>query len=401
MPLYGLPPTRAADPYERYGIPPLGFRNYWYPAIRSRDIRRGPQRIRLLGEAIAVYRDRDRVFAVRDRCAHHGARLSRGRCEFPGSGTISCPYHGWTYDGRTGACVAQLMQGPDAVLGPDMRIKAYPVEEHGGVVWVFVGDQAPVAIAEDIPGYLLDRDGWFTLTAVADYRCNWRALVDNWNQDWHANYVHRYSPEMIFQPAPLGRDAIVAELPDGKGIGYRDCGGVERADFPGLGPWPPNEWYRVLKPMGLGTAWFDPGIPGAEHDGSTFLKQMRLPAQILVGRAKRNYWLCQTLAPIDENNTRLFNINIFKRTGAFREALARLHYFAWRSWAHDRIFSNQDKRILDDWEIGLEHLAKTDRDVVRWRKFAGRHAREAAPSETPGSRAEPAVPRAERHRAEG
>ena len=56
--------------------------------------------------------------------------------------------------------------------------------------------------------------------------------------------------------------------------------------------------------------------------------------------------------------------------------------YLWRGWAHDRIFSDQDKAMVEALVPGPERLSKTDVGVIYWRKFAGMHARrpaEAAP----------------------
>src|SRR5258707_3098595 len=139
------------DPYASTGVPELGLRNYWYPVLAGWRLRRRPKAIKLLGEDVVLYRDRGdkkngggKLYALGDRCPHRGARLSQGKCLYPGSGTITCPYHGWTYSGETGACVAKLMEGPDAPLPAQAAVQSYPVREFHGVLWVFVGDmEAP------------------------------------------------------------------------------------------------------------------------------------------------------------------------------------------------------------------------------------------------------------------
>src|SRR5262249_20909780 len=149
-----IPPAASVDPYERDGVPPLGFRNYWYPALRALSLGKKPRRVTMLGENIVLFRESGKPFALADRCAHRGARLSLGRCEFPGSGTLTCSYHGRTYDGRTGQCLGKLMEGPDARPGPRNRVKAYRVEERAGVIWIFVGDMEAIPVEEDLPDFL-------------------------------------------------------------------------------------------------------------------------------------------------------------------------------------------------------------------------------------------------------
>src|SRR4051794_6902815 len=82
--------------FDRWGLPERGFRNYWYPVIRSADLTTRPVKRRLLGEDIVFWRDGGKANAIADRCPHRGASLAKGHCRFPGSGTVSCPYHGWT-----------------------------------------------------------------------------------------------------------------------------------------------------------------------------------------------------------------------------------------------------------------------------------------------------------------
>lgn len=55
------------------------------------------------------------------------------------AGTITCRYHGMTFDGD-GECVAFLADGPDSPACGRTRTRAYPTEEAGGVVWVWMGD---------------------------------------------------------------------------------------------------------------------------------------------------------------------------------------------------------------------------------------------------------------------
>ena len=67
--------------------------------------------MKLFGEDIVFFREKDKIFAWIDRCPHRGIKLSIGKKEFPG--TFSCRYHGWTFDLASGALVAALTDGPD------------------------------------------------------------------------------------------------------------------------------------------------------------------------------------------------------------------------------------------------------------------------------------------------
>src|SRR5262249_45320296 len=93
-------------PWRAYFEASLGFRNHWYPAFFSRQLAEGECRGQeMLGERILFKRIDGRVFAIEDRCAHRGVPLSV-RPECYTKNTISCWYHGFTYDLRDGRLVA-------------------------------------------------------------------------------------------------------------------------------------------------------------------------------------------------------------------------------------------------------------------------------------------------------
>ena len=103
------------------------------------------RRARAGDERRAAARRRRPVHALPDRCPHRGVPLSLGKEEFPG--TVTCPYHGWTYrlDGRRAGRghhrrprLADLRQGqrrdlpdrraPRARVGVHRRSRAAPAD---------------------------------------------------------------------------------------------------------------------------------------------------------------------------------------------------------------------------------------------------------------------------------
>ena len=100
-------------------IPELGFREYWYPLCSASAVsRRKPRQMQLLGEELCVFQGQHGIAAVSNFCPHRGTRLSGGDCHY--AGTVSCPYHGFTYDER-GECVAALPEGPDSRMPGRIR----------------------------------------------------------------------------------------------------------------------------------------------------------------------------------------------------------------------------------------------------------------------------------------
>src|SRR4051794_12132526 len=70
-----------------------GLRNFWYPLLESSALgTAAPVGVRLLGEDLVLWRDRDgHPHALADHCPHRWARLSLGRVL---GGDLQCAYHG-------------------------------------------------------------------------------------------------------------------------------------------------------------------------------------------------------------------------------------------------------------------------------------------------------------------
>lgn len=380
--------TAGTDPvpqdggaYARSGVPELGFRNYWYPVLASWRLRRKPKAIRLLGEEVVLFRDKGEVFALADRCPHRGARLSQGKTIFPGSGTLTCPYHGWTYSGQTGRCVAKLMEGPNAPMAKGAGVTSYPVKVFRGVIWLFVGDMEAVPLDEDLPDCMADTKEWSAVSTWRTYRCNWRVLKDNLCHDQHAPFLHRTAPELMFQPIFPHASTLSAEpLEGGKGIGYVAKGGISSADHPGLGHFPPRQesWFRVLRPVGRGKELDPARSPAVVKYGIRHRQMSFLPGITLIGRPSGTYFMCRWITPVDEKTTLYYTFSLYRRRGIAAALRDWTGWTLWYSWAHDWLFSDQDKRILERVETRSEQLSATDVGVAAWRRFAVANARRPA-----------------------
>jgi nitrite reductase/ring-hydroxylating ferredoxin subunit len=76
-------------------------------------------RVELAGRGVAVFRTEDGLFGLDDTCPHASGPLSQGVLR---DGCVVCPWHGWRFDLRTGAC---------AVV-PGVRTRSYDVRIEDG-----------------------------------------------------------------------------------------------------------------------------------------------------------------------------------------------------------------------------------------------------------------------------
>lgn len=160
--------------------------NTWYVAGNSDDVTDKPVHKKMLGQDLALFRDEaGKVHCVSDICIHRGASLSRGKVT---KGCIECPYHGWRYRGD-GTC-AEIPAHPGARIPKRVRIDAYPVEEHFGWVWVFLGD-LPESERPPIPPFPeYDDPSRRTVRGTFLWNANYGRVVENGVDFAHAAFVH-------------------------------------------------------------------------------------------------------------------------------------------------------------------------------------------------------------------
>jgi Fe-S cluster biogenesis protein NfuA/nitrite reductase/ring-hydroxylating ferredoxin subunit len=78
------------------------------------------------GEAkVIVVRSKEGLRAFRNACGHVGLPLDRAACDLE-AGTLTCPWHGFTFDTATGGCFSS----------PVCRLEPFPLRESDGLVWV-------------------------------------------------------------------------------------------------------------------------------------------------------------------------------------------------------------------------------------------------------------------------
>ena len=171
----------------------LGFRNHWYPVAFSTDVAEGkPVRFLLLGERVLVNRIDGQLYCVKDRCLHRGVSLAeRGdRIECRTKDTITCWYHGWTYQWADGK-LCDILTHPGSALIGKHAIRTYPIQEAKGLVFIFLGDiDAPPLVTDTPPEFL---DGEVAIRGICRIvNSNWRLGLENGFDPAHV-YIHKDS----------------------------------------------------------------------------------------------------------------------------------------------------------------------------------------------------------------
>jgi phenylpropionate dioxygenase-like ring-hydroxylating dioxygenase large terminal subunit len=160
------------------------YRHCWWVVARSCDIDT-PKAATLLDQPLVVFRDQDGTARVLDRhCIHRYADLAAGKITRDG---LECPYHGWVFDGDSGACrrIPALPEG--SAIPRVARTRSYPVIERFEHVWTCL-DTPFVDLPDppEIEGLTLE----WRPAAPIPAKCGFMAAVENFLDMSHFAFVH-------------------------------------------------------------------------------------------------------------------------------------------------------------------------------------------------------------------
>jgi phenylpropionate dioxygenase-like ring-hydroxylating dioxygenase large terminal subunit len=162
------------------------LRRFWQPVIQSSELGEVPRRLRILGEDLVAFRDKSGGIGLLElHCPHRGTSLEFGLI---GETGIRCCYHGWLF-GADGTILETPGEPADSTLKDRLFHGAYPVHEHQGLVFAYMGppDQEPdfpILDTWDLPGYRQ------IARAPTLWECNWLQVKENSMDPAHLAFLH-------------------------------------------------------------------------------------------------------------------------------------------------------------------------------------------------------------------
>jgi phthalate 4,5-dioxygenase len=174
---------------------PMGrlLRRYWIPALLAEELPEPdcpPVRIQLLNEELIAFRDTEGNLGVIDEfCAHRGVSLFFGRNEECG---LRCSYHGWKFDVE-GNVVDMPSEPEESNFKDRVQLKSYVAEEHGGVIWVYMGPPEHKPELPELEWATLPSDHVFISKRWQE--TNWVQAMEGGIDSSHVSFTHRYGIE--------------------------------------------------------------------------------------------------------------------------------------------------------------------------------------------------------------
>ena len=296
---------------------------------------------------------------------------------------------------------------PRSAASRGTEAKLFPTQELKGIVFVWVGDDEPAPIEEDVPEEFFDPKAYIFYNEGVYWDANWAVALENFF-DAHVSYLHRDNVQQTLKSStPIARAA-----PDGirtvfTGNGFRFA---QRSDafkvtnpvpppvqdfYPNGRRWPkhrlrrlwtwltapfffltwvpvpepkdPELWGSGLKLPGMTRVGADPSIGG--------LRKLRVGSGTFVGRMTRQ------VVAVEPRLTRLWYFHYTRPRNPLVRLWHKLIYWSVYRWINEYDFSQQDGSVMPNqvWNEG-ETLSSTDAGVIQWRRlvvtkhFGGRDA---------------------------
>lgn len=259
--------------------------NFWYPIARSSDVTaEKPLKVTLLTLPFVAYRDAaGKAHVLADTCVHRGGSLSGGRIK---DDCVVCPYHGWEFAGD-GKCAHIPSLGKDGKPPARAKVDSYPVQEKYGIVFAFLGD---LPEAERPPIHEIEEYGkepWKAQLYVIDLKAYYERSMENGLDPIHNEFVHPLQGAPLLSPARQRQLLPVEDIPWGSKfyISFDD---------------------KLIRDTNLSsdTSGDRVGAAGSWHQGPN---QLVTWIDITATSSFHQYLF---EAPVDENNTRLFFLNM-------------------------------------------------------------------------------------------
>jgi len=161
-------------------------RNTWYVACRSQEVGKQLLGRTICNERVVFFRDAaGKIAALEDFCPHRGLPLSLGRvC----NGQLTCGYHGLTVD-----CQGKTVSMPEQRVAGFPRVRAFPVEERHGFIWIWVGEPSRANPADIHDPVWVGNPSWAYGGGVYHIKSDYRLMIDNLMDLTHETYVHASS----------------------------------------------------------------------------------------------------------------------------------------------------------------------------------------------------------------
>lgn len=256
------------------------LRRHWHPIALTAELEDVPLPVKLLGEELVLFRDKSaRLGLLQRRCSHRGTSLAYGIVSERG---LRCCYHGWLYD--IDGTILETPADPNAPVRHNVCHGAYPVREHQGLVFAWLGDPDEMPPLPRYDSWLDPADNELVPFRLS-YPCNWLQIHENTADPIHIPFLHGRVSGIQFSPGFSELPALsFRETPYGLAVASTRC-----ADG--------KLWMRSADVMLPNVAQYPPAF------------ETRQQRRAVVGA-----WVTRWVTPVDETHSLIIGYRHFNST---------------------------------------------------------------------------------------
>ena len=346
---YARPEPQSNETLTRVGPgTPMGelLRRYWHPIGLTADATDTPRQVRVLGEDLILFRDKEgKPGLLYPHCAHRGTSLYYGKVEERG---IRCCYHGWLFS-VDGHCLEQPCEPEGGKFRDKVRQPWYPVQEQYGLIWAYMG---PPGKKPTLPRYealeVMD-EGEFVEAdgnsigggGPVVIPCNWLQHYENLVDPFHVVILH----------SAFSGDQFVPEMGAWPDVRF-ETGDISVRSHSTRRLENGKVFYRIS----------EAGLPTLRVIASPRLHQY--------GRVESLGFIL----PIDDHSFRIFVAGRVKEAGEMSKMRLRMNGKLWSEMSeaeHQRYPSDYEAMVSQGAipRHSEEHLATSDRGIVMLRRL--------------------------------
>lgn len=215
--------------------------NIWYFAGLITDLGKNNMMRRVIaGEPIVLgLTQGGDAFALRDICLHRAAPFSSGQII---QDTVECPYHGWRFDVKNGACTHIPALTKDQTLETErIKLRRFPVRVHGPMIWIYIADpDGPQQEPMIDPPHIIGARGRPRMDDAIVLNCHVDHGVIGLMDPAHGPFVHRqwwwrsersiHEKQKAFEPRERGF-AMIRHTPSSNSFAYKLLGGKPQTEI--------------------------------------------------------------------------------------------------------------------------------------------------------------------------
>jgi 5,5'-dehydrodivanillate O-demethylase oxygenase subunit len=169
------------------------MRRYWHPVAALSELKeKWTKKVRLLGEDLVLFRDREGNFGlIAESCPHRRASFFHG---IPSQSGIRCPYHGWEFN-RHGSCLDQPNEPENLTFKDKVKTTAYPVESLGGMLFAYMGPAESKPLLPRYDGFVAENS--IRMLGRTLVPVNWLQIMENSADPIHTEWLHGHQYEFL------------------------------------------------------------------------------------------------------------------------------------------------------------------------------------------------------------